>query len=214
MSPPVPRRRLAARVMGVVAALAVLALWAPAAHAGALVASAGSCPDQPLSQPFLRWLDPSFYTLVPGGTFEDKAAGWSLTGDAATVRGSEPFAVTGDSGLRSLALPAGSSATSPVFCAGIGHPTLRLFAQRTDGPSPGGLRVDVLFEDATGAVQTLTIGRLVDDGDWSPSLPSVVGANLLALLPGNRTPLAFRFTPENGTSWLVDDVFVDPWRGS
>ena len=38
--------------------------------------------------------------------------------------------------------------------------------------------------------------------------------NLLTLLPGDRTPLEFRFTPEGGSSWTIDDVFVDPWRGT
>ena len=37
-----------------------------------------------------------------------------------------------------------------------------------------------------------------------------VVANLLALLPGARTPIAVRFTAEGG-SWLVDDVYVDPY---
>jgi hypothetical protein len=207
------RRRLLSPV-ALSVSLAALALGAPAAQAGPLVASVTSCADQPLSQPFLPWLDPSLYTLVPDGTFENKAAGWSLTGDAAPVRGSEPYAATGDLGLRSLALPAASSATSPVFCAGIGHPTLRFFARRTGGSLLGLLRVDVLFEDATGAVQTLTLGRLADDGDWSPSPTYAVGASLLALLPDDRTPLEFRFTPENESSWLIDDVFVDPWRGN
>jgi len=38
-----------------------------------------------------------------------------------------------------------------------------------------------------------------------------VVANLLPLLPGHHTPVAFRFTPLLGSSWSVDDVFVDPY---
>jgi hypothetical protein len=33
--------------------------------------------------------------------------------------------------------------------------------------------------------------------------------NLLPLLPGNYTPVEFRFTPQGG-SWQLDDVYVDP----
>jgi hypothetical protein len=37
-------------------------------------------------------------------------------------------------------------------------------------------------------------------------------ANLLAVLPGGRTPVAFRFTPGGaGSEWMIDDVYVDPY---
>jgi hypothetical protein len=205
-------RRLLSPV-ALITALGALALTAPAANAGALVASAGSCPDQVLSQPFLPWSDPSLYTPLSDGGFEAKADGWDLRALAGTVRGNEPWSVAGN-GRYALSLPSGGAATSPVLCAGVGHPTLRFFAQRTGGSALAPLRVDVLFEDATGAVNSLTIGRLVGDGGWSPSPAFVVGANLLTLLPGDLTPLEFRFTPEGGSSWTIDDVFVDPWRGS
>jgi hypothetical protein len=36
-------------------------------------------------------------------------------------------------------------------------------------------------------------------------------ANLLPLLPGSRTAVAFRFTPYgDGGDWTIDDVYVDP----
>jgi hypothetical protein len=34
--------------------------------------------------------------------------------------------------------------------------------------------------------------------------------NLLPLLPGEHTPIAFRFTAVGG-DWSVDDVWVDPY---
>jgi len=37
-------------------------------------------------------------------------------------------------------------------------------------------------------------------------------ANLLPLLPGDHTPVALRFVPQGGGSWLVDDVYVYPFR--
>jgi hypothetical protein len=40
----------------------------------------------------------------------------------------------------------------------------------------------------------------------------VVAASLLPLLPGDKTPVAFRFSSDNG-SYLVDDVYVDPYQG-
>ena len=37
--------------------------------------------------------------------------------------------------------------------------------------------------------------------------------SLLPLLPGDRTPVAFQFTPLLG-DWQIDDVYVDPRRFS
>ena len=74
------------------------------------------------------------------------------------------------------------------------------------------LRVDVLYEDATGATQSLTIGRVLGGAEWSPTLVMPVVANLLALVPGERTAVAFRFTAEGTVaSWRIDDVYVDPY---
>jgi hypothetical protein len=38
----------------------------------------------------------------------------------------------------------------------------------------------------------------------------VIGANLLPLLPGSKTAVAFRFTAVSG-DWQIDDVYVDPF---
>jgi len=100
------------------------------------------------------------------------------------------------------------------MCVGIENPTLRVFAHRFSGPLTSALRVDVLFEDATGAVRSLTIGGMGGAGAslWQLSPQMVVTANLLPLLPGNHTPVAFRFTALGGGTWQVDDLYVDPFR--
>ena len=36
--------------------------------------------------------------------------------------------------------------------------------------------------------------------------------NLLPLLPGGNTAVAFRFAPYGDGDWTIDDVYVDPWR--
>ena len=98
------------------------------------------------------------------------------------------------------------------MCVGIEHPTLRLFA-RHDGPLLSTLRVDVLYRDAFGTTRSLTIGRVLGSGQWSPTLPMPVVANLFALLPGERTRVAFRFTAVGPhATWQIDDVYVDPYR--
>jgi hypothetical protein len=98
------------------------------------------------------------------------------------------------------------------MCVGIEHPTLRIFA-RNGGSVLSTLKVDVLYEDAAGNAQSLTIGKLTGSASWQPSLVMPLVVNLLPLLPDERTAVAFRFTPEGvAGTWRIDDVYVDPYR--
>jgi hypothetical protein len=200
------------RAIGALVAAGVVTMAAATpAHAGVLVASAQGCESPGASQVFLRWLDPMRYELAPGGDAES-AAGWTLTGGARVVSGNEPWKVGGRRDDSSLLLPRGSQATTGVMCVGIEHPTLRFFAKRTSGWLLDSLYVEVLFEGLGGAVKTLPVGVVLAGGTWQPTLPYPVLASLLPLLPGEQTPVAFRFTPLGGASWQIDDVYVDPWR--
>lgn len=196
----------------VLTALAALSFGAVSANAGVLVGSAPSCDAQPLSTPFTPWLDYASYTPLRGADFESSAAGWSLSGGSAVGGGNESFNVAGP-GSSSLAIPSGGSATSPAICVGIEHPTLRFFAKRNSGGLLGlsTMRVDVLFETTVGLVSSLPIGVVLPSGTWQPTLPMTVIASLLPLLPGQYTPVQFRFTPLLGGNWSIDDVYVDPY---
>jgi hypothetical protein len=202
------RRRLP---LGLLATAAAFGAAAPA-HAGILVSTATSCAAQPLSQPFLPWLDLNSYTPVPGGTFEAGAPAWTLSGNAAAVSGNETFNVNSATDSSSLALPDSSSATSPSMCVGIQNPTLRFFSRNT-GSQLSTLRVDVLFEDARGNVHSAPIATVLGGSSWQPTVPYPIAVNLLPLLPGNETAVAFQFTPQGtGGNWQVDDIYVDPYR--
>ena len=205
-----PRRtRTSLLIAGLTIAIAGLA--PSAAGAGVLVASASDCDEQPLSQPFAPWLDPMSYTPLAGGSFEAGADGWALEAGAAVGTGNETYAVSGP-GSRSLRLPAGASAISPPICVGLDHPTVRLFAKRAGLPTST-LAVDVLFEDAAGNEHSLQIATLGGASSWQPTVPVPILVNLLALLPGERTAVAFRFESNSG-EWSVDDVYVDPRHSS
>jgi hypothetical protein len=196
------------KLVGLVAVLAAAFVIAPAsASAGLLVASADDCAAQSLSQVFMPWADPSNYTLNPGGDFESRQD-WSLDG-ASIVPGNEPFYVGSARDSRSLSLPSGSSAVSDSICVGIEHPTLRFFV-RSSNPRAA-LRVDVLFEDGFGNQQSATIGAVTGAGAWAPSALYPVVVNLLPLLPGERTAVAFKFSAAGGT-FQIDDVYVDPYK--
>jgi hypothetical protein len=205
-------RRTGRLALAIVAATALAAAAAPAADAGLLVSSAQSCDSQQLSQPFMRWADLASYTPVPGGAFEAGQEAWSLTGGAKIVSGNEPFKVRSGEDSQSLSLPQGATATSPSVCVGLSEPTLRYFAKQAGSllGITGAMTVDVLFEDSLGNVHSLPIGAAALSTSWSPSLPALVTANLLPLLPDGKTAVAFRFRAVTG-NWSVDDVYVDPF---
>ncbi|HYI07380.1 MAG TPA: hypothetical protein VD858_21010 [Reyranella sp.] len=193
-------------------AAVALGAGASSASAGLLVASAPDCEAQSLSKTFLPWWDIANYTALSGGDFEGAGDGWTTTGGAAIANGNESYDVGGSDDAHSLALPAGASATSPTICVGLGHPTMRFFAKRQSGGwlSLASVRVDVLFETSTGQLASLPIGAAGNGGSWQPTSPMLVVANLLPLLPGERTPVAFRFTAQ-GAAFSVDDIWVDPY---
>ena len=201
-------------LLAAAAALSCL-LFVPKAHAGLLVAdtSGVDCGNQSLSQPFLPWLDPAHYFSV--GDFENGAADWSLSGGAAVTSGNEAWYVSGSGDSKSLDLPPGSSATSPVACVGVDSPTLRFFAKRSGGGLLGKLstlEVDALVQDNLG--NTLSVPVLVTGAgsSWSPTVTMPVLADLLPLLPGNQTPVAFKFTVLGSADWQIDDTYVDPYH--
>ena len=200
------------RTLLVAAAIALAtALSAESANAGILVntESAKNCTTQVLEQPFKRWLDYFDYTLVPGGNFESGAPSWTLS-KSKVVSGNESFYVRSSKDARSLSLGSSGTATSRPVCVGIDHPTLRFFA-RNRGLLTSVLTVVVLFETSTGAVLSLPIGTTVGTPSWQPSLPLPIIANLLPLLPNQKTAVAFRFRATGLLgNWQIDDVYVDP----
>ena len=86
-------------------------------------------------QPFLSWGDSARYVAIPGGSFEPTASKFTLSGGAAVASGNEPFFVNRSTDAYSLALPAGTSATSPAMCVGVFYPTMRGFAVNTGDPA-------------------------------------------------------------------------------
>lgn len=203
--------RIRLRTIFLAASLAVVALGvgASSASAGLLVESARNCPTPVLGKPFAPWNDQADYQLAPGGSFEAGAPAWRLTGGASVVSGNEPWKVNGSGDSRSLQLPPGATATSPVMCVGLEHPTLRLFA-KNNRALLSTMTVDVIFETSLGLTASLPVGVLLPNGNWKPSPRFLVVANLLPLLPGQHTPVQFRLRSVLLGTWSVDDFYVDP----
>lgn len=195
--------------VGCAAASTLAALVMTAAPATAQLPD-NQCAAVELSQPFAPWLDFADYTLAPGGDMEAGDARWALSGGAAIVDGNEPFYVGDPKDRASLRLPSGSSGASTAMCVGIDYPTLRFFATREGGSLHSSLLVEALFIDAAGQTEVVPIASVQSTGVWAPTAPLPAVVNALALL--EPISVSFRFTPQDGSQWSIDDVYVDPYR--
>lgn len=168
---------------------------------------AARCEGRVIEQPFTAWEDPADYFLAPDGDFSAGAAGWDLAG-AEVVDDNEPWHVHGGDAVAAVRIESGASATSPTICVGQDDPTMRFFARSAGDPS-GTLDVEVLYTDEAGTAQALTIGTITADSaaEWTPVAPLPITANAYEM------SVAFRFTARGTDStWLIDDVYVDPYR--
>jgi hypothetical protein len=204
------RVRLAA--LAAVAASIALGVAASPASAGLGIA----CPV-PYFQTFHPWGDGAYYAYAPNGGLESGATGWTLTGGAAVVPGSESFSVHSTADRYSLSLPAGSSATTPPMCVSLFSGKMRLFASNT-GASSSHLRVQVVYGGGTASLLGLVgstlglsdVASLTAGSDWQPSAAVPMLGGQLPLL---TQYVQFRFTPADASgSWRIDDVYLDPLR--
>jgi hypothetical protein len=197
------RKMLAAAVAG----LGLLAA-APAAQAAATAAPASCTPQPATAHPFAPWDDFGFYALVSGGDVEGDLAGWTLDG-AQVAEGNEPFFVGGAGDHRSLALAEGDSVTTAPICIDDTYPWFRFFARNTAGRKAK-LRVQVLYTDVKGKLREEGTGDYATNDDaWLPT--GTLGIDIdWASVSGGALPVSFRFTAESNSSFLVDDVYVDP----
>jgi hypothetical protein len=197
-------------LLAAITAVAMTGAIAAPASAGILTASAKDCGDETLSQPFADFGDQSHYKLVQGADFEGSLADWTVIGGAHVVSGNEPWKVGGSGHGNSMVLPAGSSVITPAACVGLAEPTLRFFAKKNSGLLST-LAVSVYVKTSLGLVVPVPVGVVLANGQWKATPRMLIVANLLPLLPGDRTPVAFQFTPLLG-SWQIDDVYVDPMK--
>jgi hypothetical protein len=208
-------RRAKACMLGTLTGAVLLAAIPSVASAGVLVASSPSCDNGATEKPFVSFGDQRDYFLAPGGNFESGAPGWSL-GGADVVGDQEPWDAHADGGTGALAIPSAKSAVSPTVCVGIEHPVMRFFAHRSGGGLLGGasqLLVTARVETALGTVAEVPVGTingLTNGTKWNPTAAQIVLPSLLPLLPGEHTPIQFRFTAVGTAAWVIDDVFVDP----
>ena len=188
-------------VLGV-AAVAAGAMWPTGAKAGLL--SCGTSAERP----FAPWGDMSPYTIAPNGDLSSGSLGWSLSGGARVVKENNTLR----SGVNSVSLPSGASATSPAACVKLADPASRFFLRSTSGA--GKLRVDIQYKSPLGLLtMTTNLGYATAGTSWQPGpkydhvLANILGT--LALNSRDSASLRFKLTAVGG-SFMVDDLFVDP----
>jgi hypothetical protein len=189
-----------------IASVALLLPFAASATAQADEVAA-RCAGRVIEQPFAQFGDLADYFLAPDGDLSAGGSGWTFEG-AQIVPENEPWWVHGGETPASVWLDSGASASSPPICVTLDDPTMRFFARSTGGPT-GALAVDVLYTDTDGAPQELRIGTVNADEaeDWTAVAPLAIVANTTEM------DVQFRFTALGaGSEWMVDDVYVDPYK--
>ena len=175
-------------------------------------AAQAACPVQPTKQVFRAFDDAAYYALAPGGSFETGTASWTHSGTRVAA-GNETYFLNSATDTKSLQVPAKMYATSPAFCVGMEHPTLRLMMRKASG-SLGKLKVDLLYPDGrlTGVKTVGVIGNTGQYASWAPS-PSLDLATALPFKSATQTmDVRLRVTADTAGAWAVDDVFIDPYR--
>ncbi len=169
-----------------------------------------TCSIDTATQAFASWGDDALYVGVPGGSFEDGLT-WVSTGSPGVVAADNPLAVGGTPSQAAVQLGSGDSITSPVICLDRYTPTVRFAAHAADSAST--LKLTVLWTDPDGnARQTLLAGLDAKrQPAWAPSrildLKDAVPADDAV----RNVRLRFSISGLSGT-WLLDDVYVDPFR--
>ncbi len=184
-----------------------LALAALPGAAGA--SAAPGCPPVASTIAFAPFGDGASYTLAPGGSFEGSLR-WLGTGQPTLVEGNEPFMLTGQ-GSTSVRLRGRDAIISPPICVDALRPTLRFVTRALDAESR--LVLEVLwYED--GAIRRKVLEEHPADlwREWAPSKVVPLGA-ALPTDAGQVHQVLLRFSLKDGLGdWLVDDVFIDPYR--
>lgn len=213
--------------------LAAALVAAGAATAVGPVNASAACVPAETTKAFAKVGDSADYSPAPGGSFENGAPGWTLTGGAKVVSGNESLGLLKGSivpGSKSLSMPVGSTATSPEFCVDESHPYFRFMAKATSAMA--GYKAVVIYRDASGATKTTQFTSSADiswgDGSWVPSAVSPLAAKipldsgetssvqLRFESTGNQVAVGIgfwgRFTGGDVGATNIDSVLVDPYR--
>ena len=171
------------------------------------------CSERTIEQPFAAWDDNADYFMIKEGNLgSDAIYDWDFGGGELVAENNTNSLHPEEES--SLSLSEGDSAESPTTCVTVDDPTMRFFVRNT-GAETGTLSVDAVYLDENLEEQVYHLGTLTSEdagNEWAPSPVLELAAPLVELLEDGETPIALRFTADGeGSSWLVDDVYVDPY---
>jgi hypothetical protein len=185
------------------ATVAVGLAASPALAATAAVPSDAACSTPALYQPFAALKDSRFYTMAPGGTFDDPTGGgWQLSGGARIVEALQPDGTV--AGV--LDLPSKAMAVSPTMCITSDYPIARPWVRNLVGAE------GVFFYVSYNTNGTWTSPK--NTGQFHGSQQAWTLSNPMNVQPSN-TPgwqqVRFTFIAGGNTSrFEVNDFWVDP----
>jgi hypothetical protein len=202
------------------AKLALISVMAAAAAGGLASTSeaATGCGTRTVTTPFSRFGDANSYFLAPNGGFESGATNWSLSGGATVASGNESFYLRSTSDRYSLSLPTGAVASSSFVCITKDDPSVR-FVARATGSIYTSLNVSATIRSSAGTVQTVYLGQLSAGSfaSWTPSsiYSYAVNLNMPGMIVNGVAEISFSFSSQgSGGSWQIDDVYIDPFKGT
>lgn len=197
------------RRTSVITALLALGVVSPVVAAAIPTAAANrqaACEGRTLSQPLRTWGDTRDYFLANGADFERQSVsseGWTTSGGAGRVDENEPGRVAESRHGRSIGVPQGGRLSNAGICLFSNEESLRFFAK-----SPGGSGRLTVSVTVAGSTTTQVLGSLA--AGWSLS-PSIAVPRVTAPAGSYAT---ISFVGTGAGRWLVDDVLIDPRKGS
>jgi hypothetical protein len=170
--------------------------------------ASASCPSSTVSQPFAQFGDNADYTLVESGTFESGAQGWSLK--SAEVAEEGPASMNAK---HALLVKSNGEAVSPGFCVNAEYPSYRFFARQRSGGYFGALSVSLRWVDSYGYPHEAQAAQINPTTGWSLSPVLELASKLpLWMSGGTLSGVKLVFRSNYSSVWMVDDVYIDPYR--
>jgi hypothetical protein len=178
-----------------------IALAATAAAPAA--ASAAECPVVPTTTAFAQFGDANQYFMAPGGSF-DSLELWTRFGRVSLRDADSLLGLTEDT--RAVDLDDKEAVASTSFCVDATMPHLR-FAAKASGSGQLDVTVKLTFPDGS---TDSSSGSVSPDEHraWSPS--RFVDLKASSIPAGQSASVTVTFRSQG--DWLVDDVYIDPYR--
>jgi hypothetical protein len=163
-------------------------------------AMAAECPVPVTTQAFAEFGDNNQYVLAPGGDFE--ALSWARFGQIGLSLDHDPFDLA--PGHHAVRLDrAGETISSASFCVDRTMPHLRFVAKGTDQLD---VTVTVSHDGSTDSS-----GGSISPDDHRRWAPSRFVDLKTSSIPAGQSATA-RITFRSNGNWLIDNVFLDPYR--